>query len=136
PFQGRRGTAPPPRCFRRPMVTEHAVRGKEPSAEVPVEPVGHRSDRRRTSLPPVLSVVAAIVDGMQASRPRRSPPAPERTPAAGRRPAGSLAVDGALWLVVLMWASTFTLFKVAWRQVDPVAFTGIRFAAMVVFAFG
>jgi drug/metabolite transporter (DMT)-like permease len=36
--------------------------------------------------------------------------------------------------VVLMWASTFTLFKVAWRDIDPVAFTGLRFAAMVIFA--
>jgi len=41
-------------------------------------------------------------------------------------------VDAGLWLVVLMWASTFSLFKVAWREIDPVAFTGLRFAAMVV----
>jgi drug/metabolite transporter (DMT)-like permease len=33
-----------------------------------------------------------------------------------------------------MWASTFTLFKVAWRDVDPVAFTSVRFAAMVMFS--
>ncbi len=31
-----------------------------------------------------------------------------------------------------MWALTFSTFKVAWREVDPVAFTAIRFAAMVV----
>jgi drug/metabolite transporter (DMT)-like permease len=47
---------------------------------------------------------------------------------------GSLAVDGALVAVVLMWAATFTLFKVAWRDVDPVAFTALRFAAMVMFS--
>jgi drug/metabolite transporter (DMT)-like permease len=48
----------------------------------------------------------------------------------------SLAVDAALVAVALMWASTFTLFKVAWREVDPVAFTAVRFGAMVVLAFG
>ncbi|HYT78246.1 MAG TPA: DMT family transporter [Actinomycetota bacterium] len=47
-----------------------------------------------------------------------------------------MAVDGGLCLVVLMWASTFSLFKVAWREIDPVAFTGLRFGAMVVFAMG
>jgi drug/metabolite transporter (DMT)-like permease len=46
----------------------------------------------------------------------------------------SMAVDIALLAVVLMWASTFTLFKVAWRHVDPVAFTAVRFAAMVIFS--
>jgi drug/metabolite transporter (DMT)-like permease len=49
---------------------------------------------------------------------------------------GSLAVDGALLAVVAMWASTFTLFKIAWHDIDPVAFTSIRFAAMVIFAIG
>jgi drug/metabolite transporter (DMT)-like permease len=34
-----------------------------------------------------------------------------------------------------MWASTFTLFKIAWRDMDPVAFTAVRFAAMAVVAF-
>lgn len=43
----------------------------------------------------------------------------------------SLAVDGALLAVVLMWASTFVTFKVAWRDIDPVAFTCVRFAFMV-----
>jgi len=33
-----------------------------------------------------------------------------------------------------MWASTFTLFKIAWRQMDPLAFTCVRFAAMVILA--
>jgi drug/metabolite transporter (DMT)-like permease len=46
----------------------------------------------------------------------------------------TLAVDLALLAVVLMWASTFTLFKVAWRHIDPVAFTALRFAAMVLFS--
>lgn len=46
----------------------------------------------------------------------------------------SIAVDLALLAVVLMWASTFTLFKVAWRHIDPVAFTALRFAAMVLFS--
>jgi drug/metabolite transporter (DMT)-like permease len=41
------------------------------------------------------------------------------------------AVDAALLLVVLMWALTFPTFKVAWRRIDPVAFTALRFAAMV-----
>ena len=44
---------------------------------------------------------------------------------------GDLAVDAALLSVALMWASTFTVFKVAWRDVDPVAFTAVRFAVMV-----
>lgn len=48
----------------------------------------------------------------------------------------SLAVDAALLLVVVMWASTFTVFKIAWRDIDPVAFTALRFAAMVVFSAG
>lgn len=43
-------------------------------------------------------------------------------------------VDAALLSVVLMWASTFTVFKVAWRDVDPVAFTAVRFAVMVPFS--
>src|SRR2546428_11436195 len=46
----------------------------------------------------------------------------------------SMAVDVGLLAVVLMWASTFTLFKVAWRHIDPVAFTAVRFAAMVLFS--
>jgi drug/metabolite transporter (DMT)-like permease len=36
--------------------------------------------------------------------------------------------------VAIMWAATFVTFKVAWRDVDPVAFTGIRFALMVLFS--
>lgn len=44
-----------------------------------------------------------------------------------------LLIDLALFSVALMWASTFTLFKIAWREIDPVAFTGLRFAAMFVF---
>jgi drug/metabolite transporter (DMT)-like permease len=47
----------------------------------------------------------------------------------------NLTVDGALLLVVVMWAATFSTFKVAWRQIDPVAFTGIRFLAIMVVAF-
>ena len=46
----------------------------------------------------------------------------------------TLTVDAALLLVALMWASTFTLFKIAWNDIDPVAFTGLRFATMVIFA--
>jgi drug/metabolite transporter (DMT)-like permease len=45
-----------------------------------------------------------------------------------------LLIDLALFSVVLMWASTFTLFKVAWRDIDPVAFTAVRFAAMFGFS--
>lgn len=45
-----------------------------------------------------------------------------------------MAVDVALIAVVLMWASTFTLFKVAWRDIDAVAFTAVRFASMVLFS--
>lgn len=45
-----------------------------------------------------------------------------------------LLIDLALLSVVLMWASTFTLFKIAWREMDPVAFTALRFAAMFLFA--
>ena len=51
----------------------------------------------------------------------------ERTPA-------PLLIDVALLSVALMWASTFTLFKIAWRDIDPVAFTGLRFAVMFVFS--
>lgn len=45
-----------------------------------------------------------------------------------------ILVDLALFSVALMWASTFTLFKVAWRDMDPVAFTAVRFAAMFGFS--
>ena len=45
-----------------------------------------------------------------------------------------LLIDAALLSVALMWASTFTLFKIAWRDIDPVAFTGLRFAVMFVFS--
>lgn len=46
----------------------------------------------------------------------------------------ALLIDLALFSVALMWASTFTLFKIAWREMDPVAFTAVRFAAMFVFS--
>jgi drug/metabolite transporter (DMT)-like permease len=49
---------------------------------------------------------------------------------------GSLGVDAALFAVAAMWASTFSLFKIAWHDLDPVAFTGIRFSAMLVFSIG
>jgi drug/metabolite transporter (DMT)-like permease len=45
-----------------------------------------------------------------------------------------LLIDLALFSVALMWASTFTVFKVAWREIDPVAFTAVRFAAMFAFS--
>jgi len=41
-------------------------------------------------------------------------------------------VDLALVSVVVMWALTFPTFKIAWRRIDPVAFTALRFALMVV----
>ena len=47
----------------------------------------------------------------------------------------TLTVDAALLLVVVMWAATFFTFKVAWREIDPVAFTGVRFLAITVIAF-
>jgi drug/metabolite transporter (DMT)-like permease len=58
-------------------------------------------------------------------------PTPARGSITGR---DSLAVDLALFCVILMWASTFTLFKMAWHRIDPVAFTGLRFSAMVAFS--
>ena len=61
----------------------------------------------------------------------------ERRPKKGspeQRVATSLEVDAALLFTSVMWASTFTLFKVAWEEIDPVAFTALRFAAMVVVA--
>jgi drug/metabolite transporter (DMT)-like permease len=45
-------------------------------------------------------------------------------------------IDVALLSVALMWASTFALFKIAWRDLDPVAFTGLRFAVMFAFSAG
>lgn len=57
-------------------------------------------------------------------------------PGTPRRAPDNLAVDAALLFVVVMWASTFTVFKIAWRDVDPVAFTAIRFVAMVAFSAG
>ena len=44
------------------------------------------------------------------------------------------AVDLALMFVVLMWALTFSTFKIAWRHIDPVAFTAVRFALTIVMA--
>jgi len=61
---------------------------------------------------------------------------PPGRPARKAAVSDSLAVDLALFAVVLMWASTFPLFKLAWRSLDPVAFTAVRFAAMVVFSMG
>ncbi|HEY3210444.1 MAG TPA: DMT family transporter [Actinomycetota bacterium] len=46
----------------------------------------------------------------------------------------AILIDLALFSVALMWASTFTLFKIAWRDIDPVAFTALRFAAMFAFS--
>lgn len=57
--------------------------------------------------------------------------APDSTQPQGPPP---LVIDLALFGVVLMWASTFTLFKIAWRDMDPVAFTAVRFAAMFLFS--
>ena len=57
--------------------------------------------------------------------------APARAPESVR---DTLVVDLALVAVVLMWGSTFVTFKIAWRDIDPVAFTGVRFAAMGAFA--
>lgn len=53
---------------------------------------------------------------------------------AGPEGPAPLLIDLALASVALMWASTFTLFKIAWREIDPVAFTALRFAAMFVFS--
>ncbi|HVF53379.1 MAG TPA: DMT family transporter [Actinomycetota bacterium] len=53
--------------------------------------------------------------------------------AAGEAPR-PLLIDLALLSVALMWASTFTLFKIAWREMDPVAFTAVRFGAMFLFS--
>jgi len=47
----------------------------------------------------------------------------------------SLTVDAALLVVVVMWAATFSTFTVAWREVDPVAFTGVRFLAITAVSF-
>jgi drug/metabolite transporter (DMT)-like permease len=52
----------------------------------------------------------------------------------GSRGPTPILIDLALFSVVVMWASTFTLFKVAWREMDPVAFTGVRFGAMFAFS--
>ena len=60
-------------------------------------------------------------------------PAVDRTQGSAPGPA-PLLIDLALASVALMWASTFTLFKIAWREIDPVAFTALRFAAMFVFS--
>jgi drug/metabolite transporter (DMT)-like permease len=46
----------------------------------------------------------------------------------------SATVDLALLAVVAMWASTFVLFKIAWHDIDPVAFTAVRFTAMIALA--
>src|SRR5438132_12384120 len=54
-------------------------------------------------------------------------------PSSGR---SAPSVDAALFTVVAMWASTFALFKIAWPDIDPVAFTAARFAAMVIFSIG
>jgi drug/metabolite transporter (DMT)-like permease len=56
-----------------------------------------------------------------------------RTVEVSRAPS-PLVIDAALLSVALMWASTFTLFKIAWRDIDPVAFTAVRFAAMFAFS--
>jgi drug/metabolite transporter (DMT)-like permease len=57
---------------------------------------------------------------------------PPRAPESLRE---SLTVDAALLLVVVMWAATFSTFKVAWREVDPIAFTGVRFLAITAVSF-
>ena len=57
-----------------------------------------------------------------------------RVEVAAARGPSPLLIDLALLSVVLMWASTFTLFKIAWRDIDPVAFTAVRFAAMFAFS--
>jgi drug/metabolite transporter (DMT)-like permease len=65
-------------------------------------------------------------------------PAPQQAadPSTGEARPGPppLLIDLALLIVALMWASTFTVFKISWRDIDPVAFTAVRFAAMFVFS--
>jgi drug/metabolite transporter (DMT)-like permease len=56
--------------------------------------------------------------------------------ARGRGTFDAFAVDGALTVVVILWASTFVTFKIAWRDIDPVAFTCVRFAFMVALSVG
>jgi drug/metabolite transporter (DMT)-like permease len=56
---------------------------------------------------------------------------PQRAPESLR---DTLSVDAALLLVVVMWAATFSTFKVAWREIDPVAFTGVRFLVITLTA--
>jgi drug/metabolite transporter (DMT)-like permease len=49
----------------------------------------------------------------------------------GDKPADGILVDGALLIVVLIWGSSYTVLKLAWRQMDPLAFTAIQYAAMI-----
>ena len=46
-----------------------------------------------------------------------------------RRP--SLWTAGAAVLSVALWSSTFTIYKVAFRRFDPLAFTGVRYLILV-----
>lgn len=47
-----------------------------------------------------------------------------------RRPTGTLT-SGAAIVSVALWASTFTVFTIAFRRVDPLAFTGARYLLLV-----
>lgn len=44
--------------------------------------------------------------------------------------------EGALLLVVLLWGSTFPLTKITFTEMHPAAFTFVRFALMLLLAFG
>jgi drug/metabolite transporter (DMT)-like permease len=48
----------------------------------------------------------------------------------------ALAPEGALALVVLLWASTYVVSKGAFAEVRPLAFVFVRFGLMVALAFG
>jgi O-acetylserine/cysteine efflux transporter len=49
---------------------------------------------------------------------------------------GGVWTAGAAVVSVALWASTFTLFTVAFRRLDPLAFTGVRYLLLVTLAAG
>ncbi len=54
----------------------------------------------------------------------------------GTRPVAGVWTAGAAIVSVALWASTFTLFTIAFRRLDPLAFTGARYLLLTTLAVG
>src|SRR5918992_8262 len=109
------------------VVTQDSSRDRDHTRGEPCRRPGNRRRGR---------VVAAVDVGSwpRTRRPRAQQLMAQRVQIETHQGPSPLLIDLGLLAVAVMWASTFTLFKIAWRDIDPVAFTAVRFAVMFAFS--